>query len=305
MDMDVDSEGSRRMVNFRLYSDLHYEMYPSIADVPNIATVKRGKGADLIVIAGDLHPCADERSYKEALRKIFGDGSIPILYIPGNHEYYWFGDKLNESERNSTDIDKMDSKMAKICAEVGGDRFQFLNGRNYDVGGVRFIGATLWTNVPLNIQQGPLNDYQVIPGSLQSVLTNREVFQRHQIQRNWLSDSIDNAVDQGVDKVVVITHHIPSERLANNCWSYKTKRNEISACDTLVRDTKGEYMPYYYSSDMEESFSKPIVSTWCFGHDHRSRIDQPFPRGPYFCSNALGYPGQYDPKFNKHLLLKV
>ncbi len=292
-------------VKFRLYSDLHYEMYPTLADVPKIAQVKHGKAADIIVIAGDLHPCANERRYMEALRMVFGNGSQYILYIPGNHEYYWIGAGLNQQEMNETNIDQMDLKMAKLCQEVGGDRFVFLNGRTFDANNVRFIGATLWTDVPQDVNQGPLNDYHVIPGRLKKTLTTQEVYLRHKNQKEWISSTLDTAVDQGVRNVVMVSHHIPSERLSDNCWSYKTQRNVVAACDTLVRDTKGEYMPYYYASDMEEEISKPIISTWCFGHDHRSRIDQPFPLGPYFHSNALGYPGQYDPKFNKNLLLAI
>ncbi|MFP3434621.1 metallophosphoesterase family protein, partial [Paraburkholderia sp. SIMBA_061] len=63
-------------MKIRVLSDLHLE-----SDQPEIIP---HADADLVVLAGDIH------NHAEGLRwaaETF-DGAVPVVYVPGNHEYY-------------------------------------------------------------------------------------------------------------------------------------------------------------------------------------------------------------------------
>ena len=63
-------------MKIRVLSDLHLECdQPEL--IPHV-------DADLVVLAGDIH------NHAEGLRwaaETF-DGAVPVVYVPGNHEYY-------------------------------------------------------------------------------------------------------------------------------------------------------------------------------------------------------------------------
>src|SRR5689334_5290402 len=63
-------------MKIRVLSDLHLE-----CDEPDVIP---HAAADLIVLAGDIH------NHAQGLRwaaETF-DGTVPVVYVPGNHEYY-------------------------------------------------------------------------------------------------------------------------------------------------------------------------------------------------------------------------
>ena len=70
-----------RTIRIQIASDLHLEMFRK--PFPNWYRVDRLEAdrADLLVLAGDIH------NGVEAIR-CFADWPIPVLYVPGNHEYY-------------------------------------------------------------------------------------------------------------------------------------------------------------------------------------------------------------------------
>lgn len=99
-----------------ILSDLHNEIWRYEPD-PSVQ-------ADVVVLAGDIDlgtECIDW-----ARQAFF----CPVLYVPGNHEYY--GGHLSETRE-------------AIFTAAGGD-FHVLEMTSIEIGGVRFLGATAWTD---------------------------------------------------------------------------------------------------------------------------------------------------------------
>ena len=88
-------------------------------------------GADVIVLAGDLDPYTP--GLVERLRDHWGDAPY-IIYVLGNHEFY------------GTEIDETRARLAEECAGAG---IHLLDRGTVRIDGIRFIGATLWTDLTL------------------------------------------------------------------------------------------------------------------------------------------------------------
>lgn len=112
-------------MKIRVLSDLHLE-----CDEPEVIP---HTAADLIVLAGDIH------NHAEGIRwaaQTFG-GQTPVVYVPGNHEYY-------DGEFGALEVAMRD-------AAAGVDQVHYLNNAALvDPGGRwRVLGTTLWTDFAL------------------------------------------------------------------------------------------------------------------------------------------------------------
>jgi len=68
-------------------SDFHFEFYPTINDAKSIIeTWVFEHDTKYIIIAGDLHVGA--KKVFKLLTFIYDTHKIPVVYVPGNHEYY-------------------------------------------------------------------------------------------------------------------------------------------------------------------------------------------------------------------------
>jgi Icc-related predicted phosphoesterase len=116
-------------VKIQLLSDLHLESHPGYHAQP-------APGADLLVLAGDIG------SYQRGSR-LTGDDfglerfapkngwPVPVLYVPGNHEY------------DNLDFDTTHERLRATCERLG---ITWLEREVLVLGGVRFIGTTLWSD---------------------------------------------------------------------------------------------------------------------------------------------------------------
>ncbi len=116
-------------MKLQLISDLHLEVHPHLQLQP-------APGADLLVLAGDVG------SYQRGSLLTdddFGLGRfapangwpVPVLYVPGNHEY------------DNLDVDETHARLRATCERLG---ITWLEREVLVLGGVRFIGTTLWTD---------------------------------------------------------------------------------------------------------------------------------------------------------------
>lgn len=119
----------------QIFSDLHLDVFP-------IKPITIVPGVDLVIVAGDV--CEGVLRAFEHLRRIV-PMDIPIVMVPGNHEFYrgFIPDEL-----------------ALALAHAGAFNLHFLNGTALELAGVRFVGATLWT------------DYQVFGEANQTMVMN-------------------------------------------------------------------------------------------------------------------------------------
>lgn len=105
-------------VRLNVLSDLHLSR--GALAIPQTA-------ADAVVLAGDIARPAEAVAWAAAFTK-------PVLYVPGNHEFY--GGSLEGTF----------AQLKRLCAGTG---IRVLDKDEVVLSGVRFLGATLWTDFML------------------------------------------------------------------------------------------------------------------------------------------------------------
>lgn len=174
-------------MRIHILSDLHNELrvyQPAPVD------------ADLVVLAGDIDVGAAALDWaREAFR-------VPVLYVPGNHEYY---DGHLERTRQA------------ICA-AGDERVRMLDFDMALVGGVRFLGVTGWSDYAATgdavqarqVARQRMQDCRRIRCGDDERLADPEDFARlAKRARDWLRSNLARPFP---GPTVVITHHAPSLR---------------------------------------------------------------------------------------------
>jgi len=175
-------------MRFLLLSDLHLEF--ASFQAPEVET-------DAVILAGDIGVGTDGLAWA---RNAFP--AIPILYVAGNHEHY--GQEINDSLRclrsAATDL-----------------RIQFLDRDEIEVGGIRVLGCTLWTDFELYGAERMveamrasmvLNDYRMIRDG-ESLITPEKTRALHFRDRAWLEERLARPIQDG-KRTLVITHMLPS-----------------------------------------------------------------------------------------------
>lgn len=247
-----------------ILSDLHVEFEPFVPDP--VATAE----ADAVVLAGDIHKGPQVARWA---RETFVDK--PIVLVAGNHELYdghW--------ERTLDEI-----REAALREQV-----HFLENDAVVIGGVQFLGATLWTDfeyfgadtVPQAMVEARrfMADYRTIEGC-----TPEATLARHRASRAWLEAEL--AKPGAPQDRVVVSHHYPRKR--STPQKYK---------DQLSTAAFGSELP-------DELLDRARL--WIHGHTHSS-----FQYRVGHClvvCNPRGYPGWVDGEyenrqFNPQLLLE-
>ena len=110
-----------------IVSDLHLEFEYQELDTLD---------ADILVIAGDLAPYAK----LDLLDKFFSTIKIPVVYVPGNHEYYGGG----------------------IYDRYAHSGVFVLDNTFVELDGLKFAGSTMWTNPSYNTTRQINDMWQII-----------------------------------------------------------------------------------------------------------------------------------------------
>lgn len=244
-------------------SDLHLEFGQFVPS--------REPKVDAVILAGDIHS-PGRKIFKWARRKdVFGP-NIPIIVVPGNHEFYGTTYELELREMrqaaSNTGVHLLDQDELILAASncSSGHR-------------VRFLGTTLWTDfrAPVLVDgaqnRNPglalaeanrrLNDFRLInvQGAHTStvidssaptraprrLLRAEDTLVMHVQARDWLLRKFAEPFD---GPTVVVTHHAPS--LGSMAARY--------ASDWLS--------PAFVSDLPAEFFSVPKL--WVHGHTHTS-----------------------------------
>ena len=236
-------------MRIRYLADLHLEFRP--------ASALQSCGEDVVVLAGDIDLGIDGILWA---RETFQN--VPVLYLLGNHEFY------------GHHFDNLITEARAACAN---SNVQLLENDAVVIGGVRFLGCTLWTDFELLGRDGRgqaleeaslcMNDFRLIArgplGMRRSVLPI-ETAERHLMSRRWLEREI--AISK--EPVVVVTHHAP-------------------CTGTSHPQHAGDPLSPAFASDLT-ALLQPPVKAWIFGHTHYS-VD--FERqGVRILSNQRGYP---------------
>ena len=106
------------LVKLNILSDLHLSL--GALEIPR-------NDADAVILAGDIARPREAASWASGFSK-------PVLYVPGNHEFY------------GGSIVRAADELKQLCA---GSHIRVLDNDEVIIDGVRFLGTTLWTDFML------------------------------------------------------------------------------------------------------------------------------------------------------------
>lgn len=245
-------------MRIHLLSDLHNEFdlfEPEVRD------------ADVVILAGDIN--VKTRGVEWAKNTF----TCPVLYVPGNHEFY--GGHLTRT------LEKMRA--------ASSDQVRVLDRDEVILSGVRFLGATMWTdfsatgNPPIAAftAQNGLNDFKQIRTAEFRRIRPADLISESAKTRDWLRAKLADPFD---GPTVVITHHAPSMRsLEDNPHA-------------------GGHLDAAFANRWEDLMGGDQVALWVHGHSHTA-VDYDVAGTRVVC-NPRGYPGE-DTDFKPNLVLVV
>jgi len=262
-------------------SDIHAEFL-------NYPNLHADKGGDILLLAGDIFTAnmvaphrtdADSKKLKKWLNgpfKEFTSKYDQVLYVFGNHEHY-------NSIYKNTHLGIM-----KFLQSNGFNNVFVMENDYIDIDGVRFIGATLWTDynkgnpLTMEIVERGMNDYKMI--GLHDVSDMNYFNRRHnrKINPQFLLDvhleSVSYIYEKAHDTdlpVVVLTHHAPSFQSVDP--------DHVSGGPYGYDSLNGAY-----ASDLSSVIlDSPNIKFWVHGHTHHT-IDYPIGQCRIL-SNQRGY----------------
>jgi predicted phosphodiesterase len=231
-------------LRIRVYSDIHLEHAPFSPPEND---------ADVVVLAGDI---ANGSAGIEWAKATF---RTPVLYLAGNHEYY-------EGE--------FESVQADMRAAIGGT-VELLDCTRTVIGGVRFLGCTLWTDyslAPESERPAVIEDSRKLNPDYKLIRWGPRPFAPEDAialctrQRAWLAAELARPFP---GKTVTITHFAPHPR--SIAPAYVNHRANPA-----------------FVVDLDEAMGRPAL--WIHGHTH-TRFDYRV-RGTRVICNPRGYPGE-------------
>lgn len=253
-------------MKIQIASDLHLEYAP--VEIKN-------HGADVLVLAGDIlcakyidgkSPDSDSKHYRryhEFFSQISGEFEN-VVWVAGNHEFY--GHKWQKT------LDVLDEFASRYRG------VHFLENRCVDIGGVHFLGATMWTDMnkgdplTLHLVRDMMNDYKAILDDTKghTKLKPYTTALRHRATLDYMRIVFDNFPEH---KYVVVSHHAPSFLSVPEFYKDQT------------------HMNCAYASDLSELILdyEEQIALWIHGHMHEP-VDYKVGKTP-IRSNPRGYLG--------------
>lgn len=204
-------------MKIQLLSDLHLEQNPGFQPQP-------APDADLLVLAGDIGsyqrgsqlPARGDGDFGLARFSPLPRGAgwpVPVLYVPGNHEY------------DGLDVDATHARLRSTCERLG---IHWLERERWVLQGVRLLGTTLWSDFEALVPRGPsaTPEQQALARGKAFRAANHHLRQAGALRggQPWLAESVREqalacqawlraALAEPFDgPTVVITHFAPSLR---------------------------------------------------------------------------------------------
>lgn len=252
-------------------SDLHIEFpltnLDQATDFPD--------DADVIVLAGDLE--VGVSSFEEVLGIAQRFPEAEIVWVAGNHEFY------------NRHIDSQIDFYRKVSAET--DRIHFLENDSVQIGTIKFIGCTLWTDFSIlgeteramEVAGRSITDFSLIQTRNGEWFSPQDAADRFEESCSYLEKELSNAPPE---TTVVVTHFPPGLDTCNQNFGLGT----ITA---------------YFQANVDPIIDKYQPALWVYGHNHYSNDLQ---RGrTRLVSNQLGYPSEAGkiPSYNSRKTIKL
>lgn len=228
--------------------------------------------ADVCICAGDISNfCSTSIEY---LRRSF-ERHMPIVLVFGNHDY--FGSSI-------------DFALETARREIEGTNIHLLENQSIELGGCRFIGATLWTDFAVSVgddehippEERRQKAFGLAPSQVadfyhiirsdprrsgeNGLVTVREIVGRHQASRSYIDEELSKPFD---GPTIVLTHHAP-------------------LAESFDPFFYGEITNAAFGSDLSDLIARRRPNVWVHGHIHKVR-DYMADQTRIIC-NPRGYP---------------
>lgn len=261
-------------MQFDLISDLHLDQWDN-----NIKDW-RGLGTSLTcVVAGDV---SRDHQLTVSFLKHLCDSYAHVMFVDGNHEHFRSYDRIQEN------VDFLDKKLGNL------KNLTFLADASLVIEDTAFIGSNGWWTFDFPELAGASNRIQCMEEFCQrenwTMKDAVSIWTAAQEQSEFLGNVVENLqMNDDITEIVVITHTVPRMDLGRVDPAYGdygwSKMGNSSMKDILNFDVEGK------------------ISTWCYGHNHVSPLDQTIdgvryishPRGRHFDSMIpVYYPKRID-----------
>lgn len=287
-------------MKIQLLSDLHLEFFsPTMQYLgePNISSE-----VDVIVLTGDIHNGKNAIDFSE---KIADKYKKPVIFVPGNHEYY------HQDIKETIDIYRKGAKGVHVLLGVN---FKDIKEEELyiDIDGVRFCGGTFWTDfnlykdsvrMPLQrtamrVGGNSINDFRIIKNGHQLFTPEDSV--------NYFNECLE-LVNKVLDKPfsgkkVLVSHHGLHKKSVHQM--YTPEERQLNSPHALVGENTGWMINPAFISHHPQLLEK--VDIHLHGHTHSSLEYQvgncrvyTNPRGyPIKSTNGIKYENpNYQPMF--------
>lgn len=211
-------------MKIHILSDLHTEF----ADFDIAQT-----DADVIVLAGDIGIGLGGLEWLHAQ-----DVQKPVIYVPGNHEYY-----------------QHDLRLLGAMRDCAAENIHLLDNDAIEIAGVRFLGSTLWTDFDylgeadryfaLQSARQNMSDFDIIRNNGKPFRPEDSIA-LHQQGCGWLKCMLEEPFS---GKTVVVTHHAPSSGSVHPRYA----RNLLTPA---------------FASRLEHMMDGGRIALWIHGHMH-------------------------------------
>lgn len=211
--------------------------------------------ADVCILAGDVSDDLDI-SLNYLLYEIAPH--MPVVAVLGNHDYYG---------------QSVDTALSRARGAAAGTDLHLLENDSIELNGVRFIGATLWTDFEISVGDGDedyppelrlqiarrdvpdlIHDFTEIRRDSGNFITVDDLRERHIESRDFIAGELAKTFS---GKTVVLTHHLP----LTECLDPRYHGNLSNAA---------------YASDLTRVLDAGRPEYWIHGHVHQH---QDFMRG--------------------------
>jgi Icc-related predicted phosphoesterase len=262
-------------VKLLVISDLHLDHRPAW-EFP-----QKFPDYDVAICAGDINgaPAQGIRFLASAP----GLSGKPVIFVAGNHEFY-----------NQT----LEDAIATGKAAARATDVRFLDADTTVIGGVRFVGATLWTDynvmgnpaASIDLARRQMNDHRLIvtrSGGRPERFLPEHAIERHNRERAFLACELARA---HAGPTVVVTHYAP-----HPC--------------SIHRRFAGDLLTAAFVTDLSDLIERHRPEVWIHGHTHagfdyaigRTRVlANPKGYGPYRPGGEVE-----NPTFDPHLVIEV
>jgi Icc-related predicted phosphoesterase len=254
-------------MKIQIFSDLH-------VDVSSIKPISMMLDVDLVIVAGDT--CEGVLRAFDYLRQIVAV-HIPILMVFGNHEYY----------RRF-----IPHELALARSHAAAFNIHLLENEAIVLGGVRFVGATLWTDyrifgesnqaAVMNACATGMNDHRRIGWQKQPWLRFRpqEAALLHHQSKTYLAEVLATPFH---GHTTVVSHHACHPR-------------------SIHPEFMSDSLTGAFASDLSTLIEAHQPTLWVHGHVHQS-FDYRVGETRILC-NPHGY-GTENPNFDGALVVEV